>query len=145
MKEDEDMYMDDEKWDSHVLEVRKFLKKYETLLARNEEALESVGIIKSQIKRGNKHPNRRKKFWHAISVEGGDLDDLFEKGEVQWPIRKKKIKRIARKCKDGIHPHCSICGKCNTNRRTHDVGHKERWGYEKKEPETWKSFHQRFD
>jgi hypothetical protein len=30
--------------------------------------------------------------------------------------------RVARKC-IGIHPHCSICGMCHTNRRTHDRGH----------------------
>ena len=38
-------------------------------------------------------------------------------------IRNKRIsKRIARKC-SSIHPHCSICGKCHTNRTTHDRGH----------------------
>ena len=31
-------------------------------------------------------------------------------------------KRLARKC-HGIHPHCSICGQCHRNARTHDRGH----------------------
>ena len=31
-------------------------------------------------------------------------------------------KRLARKCY-GIHPHCSICGQCHKNVRTHDRGH----------------------
>jgi len=35
---------------------------------------------------------------------------------------KNESERIPRKCY-GIHPHCSICGKCHTNRRTHYKGH----------------------
>ena len=31
--------------------------------------------------------------------------------------------RKARKC-SGIHPHCSICGRCHTNRRSHHRGHR---------------------
>ncbi len=88
--EKKDMSMDDNTWEANVLKVQTFLKEYRTVLAGNEEAQESVGIIKSQIKRGAKHPNRRKKFWHAIRVEGGDLEDLFEEGEVVWPIKKGK-------------------------------------------------------
>jgi len=88
--EKKDMSMDDNTWGSNVLKVQTFLKEYKTILAGNEEAQESVGIIKSQIKRGAKHPNRRKKFWHAIRVEGGDLEELFEEGEVVWPIKKGK-------------------------------------------------------
>jgi hypothetical protein len=30
--------------------------------------------------------------------------------------------RVPRKC-SGIHPHCSICGKCHRNVRTHWIGH----------------------
>lgn len=30
--------------------------------------------------------------------------------------------RVPRKC-TGIHPHCSICGKCHRNVRTHWIGH----------------------
>ena len=37
--------------------------------------------------------------------------------------RSKHIARIPRKC-SGIHPHCSICGRCFTNRRTHSKGHR---------------------
>ena len=85
-----DMSMKDNVWEANIAKVQGFLKEFKTELAGNEEAQESVGIIKSQIKRGNKHPNRRKKFWHAIRVEGGDLEDLFEEGEIKWPVQKGK-------------------------------------------------------
>jgi hypothetical protein len=85
-----DMSMNDNTWEANVSKVQSFLKEFKTVLAGNEEAQESVNIIKSQIRRGAKHPNRRKKFWHAIRIEGGDLEDLFEEGEVVWPVQKGK-------------------------------------------------------
>ena len=90
MSNEKDMSMNDNTWGANIAKVQAFLKEYKTVLAGNEEAQESVNIIKSQIKRGAKHPNRRKKFWHAIRVEGGDLEDLFEEGEVNWPVQKGK-------------------------------------------------------
>ena len=85
-----DMSMNDNTWEANVSKVQTFLKECKTVLAGNEEAQESVNIIKSQIRRGSKHPNRRKKFWHAIRIEGGDLEDLFEDGEIVWPVQKGK-------------------------------------------------------
>tara|TARA_R110000824_G_scaffold64572_2_gene168664 strand:- start:6190 stop:6780 length:591 start_codon:yes stop_codon:yes gene_type:complete len=85
-----DMSMNDNTWEANIAKVQAFLKEYKTVLAGNEEAQESVNIIKSQIKRGAKHPNRRKKFWHAIRVEGGDLEDLFEEEQIKWPVQKGK-------------------------------------------------------
>ena len=90
MSNEKDMSMNDNTWEANIAKVQAFLKEYKTVLAGNEEAQESVNIIKSQIKRGAKHPNRRKKFWHAIRVEGGDLEDLFEEGAVKWPVQKGK-------------------------------------------------------
>jgi len=90
MSNEKDMSMNDNTWEANIAKVQAFLKEYKTVLAGNEEAQESVNIIKSQIKRGAKHPNRRKKFWHAIRVEGGDLEDLFEEEQIKWPVQKGK-------------------------------------------------------
>jgi len=90
MSNEKDMSMNDNTWEANIVKVQAFLKEYKTVLAGNEEAQESVNIIKSQIKRGAKHPNRRKKFWHAIRVEGGDLEDLFEEEQIKWPVQKGK-------------------------------------------------------
>jgi len=59
-------------------------------------------------------------------------DIIFDEKEITaTPITFQNVKttrtgeRIPRKCY-GIHPHCSICGECHTNARTHDRGHPRR-------------------
>ena len=37
-------------------------------------------------------------------------------------VDSQTINRSSRNC-NGVHPHCSICGMCHTNRLTHDRGH----------------------
>ena len=72
------------------------------------------------------HPNN-------IYLTKGEIEDIIfgEKENTVTPQSFRNVKitrpeeRIPRKCY-GIHPHCSICGECHTNSRTHDRGHPRR-------------------
>jgi hypothetical protein len=94
-----DMSMDDGTWESNTGKVNIFLKEFKAELASNEEAQESVTVIKSQMKRGNKHPLRRKKFWGAILFEGRDLEQICD---VVWPIQKGKQSTLPQFVQDSL-------------------------------------------
>ena len=68
-----------------------------------------------------------------IWLSKGEIEDIIfgenENTVTPQSFRNVKITRpeekIPRKCYS-IHPHCSICGECHTNARTHDRGHPRR-------------------
>ena len=84
--------------------------------------------------RSNKYGKGKKK-WSRINPKNKDATDRHSKKFVEGTSKRKTSthvgknkfgdNRIPRKCY-GIHPHCSICGQCHTNRRTHDKGHPRR-------------------
>jgi hypothetical protein len=98
--EEKDMSMDDNTWESNITKVNTFFKEYKAELASVEEAQESVAVIKSQMKRGAKHPLRRKKFWGAILFEGRDLELI---ADVVWPIQKGKQSTLPQFVQDSLH------------------------------------------
>lgn len=65
--------------------------------------------------------------WHdTVHIPATFFQQFFESMDYtmtsSFPSSVYEEIRIARKCV-GIHPHCSICGMCHTNRRTHNRGH----------------------
>jgi hypothetical protein len=66
------------------------------------------------------------KFHDTVHIPATFFQQFFESMDdntaLSSPYSVYGRHRIARKCV-GIHPHCSICGMCHTNRRTHDQGH----------------------
>ena len=73
------------------------------------------------------HMHHNKVFFGKEEI----IELVYGEKVIHWtqrnnPVLHKKSqqieKRLARKCY-GIHPHCSICGQCHKNARTHDRGH----------------------
>jgi hypothetical protein len=56
-------------------------------------------------------------FFEKCFAKKLEVENKYNSREKPYSIIKRNRKCI------GIHPHCSICGMCHTNRRTHDRGH----------------------
>jgi hypothetical protein len=77
-----ELYMDDNTWDSRISKVQTWKKEHRELIKTDEDIADSVDIINMNIKRGAKRPNMRKKYWSSILLEG--------RNHPEWPIKKGK-------------------------------------------------------
>ena len=104
-------------------------------IRRIEKRKSTVNQAKGKFGGGKKVENNlRKKRKQKTKRDGtsiASLTDLYLKGISPSNNPHSNLKsrtltdRLPRKCY-GIHPHCSICGQCHTNRLTHDRGHPRR-------------------
>tara|TARA_B110000881_G_C18555929_1_gene506908 strand:+ start:1059 stop:1613 length:555 start_codon:yes stop_codon:yes gene_type:complete len=127
--------------------VKKQPKGKKTLTVKKTRQIKQQpkGKKTPQIKKQKKRSNKKKvrgpgvnQVWGKKSIPDGifgndgslisgkgksNITESREDSPTTSGIKNKQhSKRIARKCST-IHPHCSICGRCHTNRTTHDRGH----------------------
>lgn len=81
-EEENDMSMTDEHWETRITKVQNWMETYSDLIEDDEDLSDSVDLLNMNIKRGNKRPNMRKKYWGSMLLEGRTLP--------HWPIQKGK-------------------------------------------------------
>ena len=94
MSEENEMMMDDDNWNSRVEKIQAFIKEHQKELKTDEDYAESLDIIKTQIKRGARRAEMRKKYWNAILLEGRTLP--------HWPIKKGKESSLPQNIQDAL-------------------------------------------
>ena len=94
MVEGNDMSMDDANWDSRTEKIQAFIKQYGKELRTDEDQAESLQIINTQMKRGGRRMEQRKKYWNAILLEGRNLP--------HWPIKKGKESTLPQNVQDAL-------------------------------------------
>jgi hypothetical protein len=85
MSEENELFMDDDAWNHRITDkVQPYMnsKEMKEMAKADEEIEDSFAVIKMNIKRGNKRPDMRKKYWNSILLEGRNLPN--------WPIKKGK-------------------------------------------------------
>ena len=99
MSDDKDMSMTDEQWAKVIAPVEQHYKDHQKELkadkANGEDWGESLSIIRSQIKRGNKNANNRVKYYTLIKDEGRDLP--------HWPIKKGQQSKLPQALQDSLN------------------------------------------
>tara|TARA_R110002020_G_scaffold253928_3_gene467619 strand:+ start:3322 stop:3951 length:630 start_codon:yes stop_codon:yes gene_type:complete len=85
MSEENELFMDDDAWNNRITDkVQPYMnsKEMKEMAKADEEIEDSFAVIEMNIKRGNKRPDMRKKYWNSILLEGRNLPN--------WPIKKGK-------------------------------------------------------
>lgn len=99
MSDDKDMSMTDEQWTKVIDPIEQWDKTYGKDLkadkANGEDWGESISIIRSQIKRGNKNASNRVKYYTLIKDEGRDIS--------HWPVRKGQASKLPQFLQDNLN------------------------------------------
>ena len=99
MSDDKDMSMTDEQWQKVIAPVDQHYKDHHKELkadkVNGEDWGESLTIIRSQIKRGNRNAANRVKYYTLIKDEGRDLP--------HWPIKKGQQSKLPQALQDSLN------------------------------------------
>ena len=99
MSEEKDMRMTDAQWTKVIAPIEQFHKDHQKALkadkANGEDWGESLSIIRSQIKRGNKNASNRVKYYTLIKDEGRDLPN--------WPVKKGQASKLPQHVQDSLN------------------------------------------
>ena len=98
MSDDKDMSMTDEQWTKVITPIEQHYKDHQKELkadkVNGEDWGESLTIIRSQIKRGNKNAANRVKYYTLIKDEGRDLP--------HWPVKKGQASKLPQNLQDSL-------------------------------------------